>query len=460
MALFNENLSFSSIDFDRMHVEKPGLVDHLVRQVIQGLEKGTFKPLPVTVFKADQTAEAFRHMAQAKHIGKVVVKLRDETVEISSDNEDSLVYDRNGTYLITGGTSGFGLEVARWLGDRQAGKIILASRRGAATQECKQLLASLQETGVDAEAVKLDVTDYDAVVKLIGRIQEQGPRLRGIFNSAMVLDDAFIKDINDERFMKVLDPKVSGTLNLYRCTKDIKLDFFVSFSSISALVGNAGQANYIAANCFLDEFARAVRLTGFPALTINWGVLAESGVVARSDELNKILTQEGIHGLSNKEALEAMDRIISTNKPQIGVFKIDWAQWGKMNPQGSESSRFQALVNSAATTEELGIAAKALEIIDNIQELPETEQTEFIANMLRLGMSKILKLSPDKIKYDQNLNKLGIDSLMLLELSLAIRDEFGIEITAMDLFKQATIQQLTGELIRRLFVIREKHGIN
>jgi len=460
LALFNNNLSFSSIDFDRMHLERPEQVNRLVKLVIQGFEKGDFKPLPVTVFTANRTADAFRHMAQAKHIGKVAVKFADETVEITSIDRNSKYYHADGTYLIAGGTSGFGLAVAKWLASRNIGRLILASRRGAATQECTELLSSLQSQGINAEAIRLDITDETAVEGLINRIQKEGPRLRGIFNSAMVLDDAYIKDMDVERLNKVLLPKITGTLNLYKFTKDINLDYFISFSSISSLIGNPGQANYVAANSFLDEFARTVRLSGFPAITINWGVLAESGVVSRNAELNKILAQEGIKGLTNKVALEAMDRIIVRNSPQVGVFDIDWSQWAGKNPQVAKTNRFQALISNTAEMSELGIAAKALEVIDILEEKSETEQFEYIAGNLRLGMSKILKLSPDKIKYDQNLNKLGIDSLMLLELSQAIRDEYGIDISAMELFKQATIQQLANEIIRRLFVLRDKHSAN
>ena len=460
MGAFNHNLSFSSVDFDRMHLDRPEEVDRLVRLVIQGFDKDQFKPLPVEIFKADEVADAFRYMAQAKHIGKVVVKFDSEIVETPISNGDGSIYKADGTYLVTGGTSGFGLEVAKWLSDKSIGRLVLISRSGAASEECKQTLLALQGKGINVQAFPVDITERKAIDDLIKRIQAEGPELRGIFNSAMVLDDAYIKDMTGERFLKVLSPKVSGTLNLYNCTKDIELDFFVSFSSISSLVGNSGQANYVAANAFLDEFARTTRLKGFPAITINWGVLAESGVVSRNDELNKMLEQEGIKGLTNHEALEAMDRIIKIDKPQVGVFNIDWAQWGKMNPGGINSTRFQTLIHAASEVEELGIAAKTLEKLDELKDKSETEQIEYIATALRSGMSKILKLSPEKIGIDQNLNKLGIDSLMLLELSLAIRDEFGIDISAMELFKRSTIQQLTGELIRRLLILKEKHSIN
>ena len=457
MAAFNQNLSFSSVDFDRMHLDRPQEVDRLVRTVLQGFDAGYFKPLPVKIYAASEVADAFRYMAQAKHIGKVVVKFDSETVEASAGKNSNRIYNPDGTYLIAGGTSGFGLEVAKWLGKKSIRRLVLISRKGMASDECKVALASLQEKGIAVEVLAVDVTNHDSVATLTKRIQYEGPPLRGIFNSAMVLDDAYIKDMNAKRFYNVLSPKVTGTMHLYRCTKDINLDFFVSFSSISSLVGNSGQANYVAANCFLDEFARFARTNGFPAISINWGVLAESGVVARNTELYKILEQEGMKGLSNQEALEAMDRIIAVGNPQTGVFNIDWAQWGKMNPRGAKSSRFQSLINSATQADNSGVSAKAQEIIDNIKNKSKEEQSEYIANNLRSGMSKILKLAPDKIKLDQHMNKLGIDSLMLLELSLAIRDGVGIDISAMELFKQPTIQQLTDEIIRRLLALKDKH---
>ena len=460
MAAFNQNLSFSSIDFDRMHLDRPEEVDRLVNSVMRGFEAGYLKPLPVTVFKASDVADAFRFMAQSKHIGKVVVKFEGEMAETILTEDHNQTYKPDGTYLIVGGTSGFGLEVAKWLGSKAIGRLILVSRKGPASLECQQAIKILQEKGIAVSALAVDVTDYKSVATLINHIQQDGPPLRGIFNSAMVLDDAFIKDITTERFYKVLAPKVTGTLHLYSCTKDLELDFFVGFSSISSLIGNAGQANYVAANSFLDEFAHAARLKGFPAITINWGVLAESGVVSRNKDLNKILAQEGMHGLTNREALIAMDTILAGRNPQTGVFKTDWSQWGKMNPHAAKSTRFSLLVQSYTGTEGINITVKALETEDIIKNKTTSEQIDYIADNLRSGMSKILKMAPEKIKLDHNLSKLGIDSLMLVELSLAIREEFGIDISAMELFKQATLRQLTEEIIRRLFALKETEKIN
>jgi len=455
LRAFNQNLSFSSIDFDRMHLERPQEVDRLVKIAIKGFESGQYKPLPVTEFRASEIANAFRFMAQSKHIGKVVVKFDNQVVEAIINEDYNPVYKPDGTYLIIGGTSGFGLEVAKWVGSKNIGRVVIISRRGQASPECQQVIKFLHERGVTASAFAVDVTDNSSVTSLISQIRKDGPALRGIFNSAMVLDDAFIKDMNFERFNKVLAPKVTGTMNLYSCTKDLDLDFFVSFSSISSLIGNSGQANYVAANSFLDEFSHAARMKGFPAISINWGVLAEAGVVSRNKDLNKILLQEGIRGLTNLEALMALDSIIAEGKPQTGVFKTDWSQWGRMNPQAAKSSRFSLLIHTNTGIEEINIAAKALETLDKIQDKPAADQIESINGYLRQGMSKILKITPEKIKPDQNLNKLGIDSLMLVELSLAIREEFGVDISAMELFKYTTLRQLTEEIIRRLFALKE-----
>jgi acyl transferase domain-containing protein/NADPH:quinone reductase-like Zn-dependent oxidoreductase/NAD(P)-dependent dehydrogenase (short-subunit alcohol dehydrogenase family)/acyl carrier protein len=459
MAAFNRNLSFSSVDFDRMHLDRPDEVDRLVRLVVQGFDAGYFKPFPVKVFRAAEVADAFRYMAQARHIGKIVVKYDSETVNPRIEKNKN-IYKRDGAYLIAGGTSGFGLEVAKRLSEKSVGRIILISRKGAATPECTEALGSIRDKGVSIEAHAVDITNANSTAAFIARLKQATPPLRGIINSAMVLDDAYVKDLDVQRLRDVLAPKVAGTMNLYHCTKDLALDFFVSFSSISSWVGNPGQANYVAANGFLDEFAHAARLKSFPAITINWGALAESGVVARNNDLNKFLEQEGITGLTNEEALAAMDWILTENKPQVGVFKIDWKQWGKMHPQGVNSSRFQASIKAAGEIQPPGTAAQSLAVITILKEMPEAERLVYIAEVLRRGMAKILKLSMEKIKLDQNLNKLGIDSLMLLELSLAIRDEFGVDITAMELFKQTSIQQLANEIRMRLALIETNYNIN
>src|SRR5690606_27308578 len=139
---------------------------------------------------------------------------------------------------------------------------------------------------------------------------------------------------------------VGGALNLHKHTKDLNLDFFLSFSSISALIGNAGQANYVAANTFLDQFARFRKANGLNATTINLGVLGEVGVAARDANVTAVLESGGIYGFTTQQALAGLDVVIENNPTQVGMFDVDWARWSAINPKSAQSTRFKALAES------------------------------------------------------------------------------------------------------------------
>ncbi len=182
MAMFNKNITFSAIDMDRISVDKPLSLEPILDKIKDGFESGVFSPLPTTVFAANEVSDAFRYMAQAKHIGKIVVKYDNEIVDVISETRKDSVYKSNASYLITGGTSGFGLELANWLGDKGVGKLVLVSRSGATTVEAKQVVSSLKEKGISVETPQVDISNYQATKKLIDTLSISTLPLKGIFH--------------------------------------------------------------------------------------------------------------------------------------------------------------------------------------------------------------------------------------------------------------------------------------
>src|SRR5262249_54352241 len=145
------------------------------------------------------------------------------------------------------------------------------------------------------------------------------PPLRGVIHGAMVLDDGLLAGMTADRLRHVMASKVSGALNLDAATRDIPLDFFVMLSSVSSLVGNVGQGDYAPANAFLDGFAEYRRSRGLPAITINWGALAEVGVAARNTQVEQALNAAGLRSMHVDHALYALGRALHLNLPQVGV---------------------------------------------------------------------------------------------------------------------------------------------
>ncbi|MCP4405600.1 MAG: SDR family NAD(P)-dependent oxidoreductase [bacterium] len=285
MQTFNRNVSFAAVDVDRLLLERRDDARRILRASTQLMADGHFQPMPVTCFGAEKIADAFRYMAQSRHIGKVVLDMRERQVPVLESRRE-LAFRKDATYLITGGSGGLGREVVKWLASKGAGHIVAVSRNAAASQELQQLSVDLQGQA-SLHSFSADVGDDAQVHRLVEQIHGSMPPLRGIFHGAMVLDDGTLLNLNRERFAKVMRPKVRGALLLHKYTQELPLDYFVCFSSISSLIGNSGQGNYVAANAFLDAFAHYRRALGLPAVSINLGVLADVGVAARSTVLGE-----------------------------------------------------------------------------------------------------------------------------------------------------------------------------
>src|SRR6185295_15491573 len=149
------------------------------------------------------------------------------------------------------------------------------------------------------------------------------PPLRGVFHAAMVMDDGYLLQLNPERFERVMAPKAGGAWHLHRATLGQPLDYFVLFSSVSSWVGSVGQGNYAAANAFLDSLAHYRRARKLPALTINWGAIADVGYIARHPDVGRQLDRQGVLGLKPGEATALLDRLLRLDGAEAGAIRLD-----------------------------------------------------------------------------------------------------------------------------------------
>jgi acyl carrier protein len=216
------------------------------------------------------------------------------------------------------------------------------------------------------------------------------------------------------------------------------LDFLVFYSSISALIGNRGQASYVAANSILDNLARALRPRGIPAISINWGALAESGVVARDERLGAVLASVGVEGLTDREALDTLELAIKFSPLQVGAFKVDWRQWRDANPKMADDPRFRGWGDGSGEHANDASARLRIECADASRE----QRLSMVEGQLADALAETLKMGRDAILPDRKLNEMGVDSLMVLELSLGIRERTGVSFSAMDFLKGPTLRQL------------------
>ncbi|MDW7745298.1 MAG: type I polyketide synthase [Halomonas sp.] len=451
---FRNNLSYFGIDSDQLMKEQPELTGQLFGEMMALFEDGTFSPLPYTAFSTRQVVEAFRYMQQARQIGKVVVTYEQPlslSPPTSHRSRDTLALPAEASYLITGGLSGFGLKTAQWLASCGARHLILIGRRGAASDEAKAGVAELEAQGVTVKAAACDVTGREALAALLDACRETLPPLRGVVHAATLIDDGLIRNLDTERIRRVLAPKIDGARHLDALTRDDRLDFFVMYSSATTLFGNPGQANYVAANHWLEALAAARRRQGLPATCLRWGAIEDVGFLARHTRTRDALQERlGGSALQSDDALRVLEQLLVHGERggrSLGVLELDWSALARFLPTAA-SPRFSELAREA---EDDGRADDGGDnLADLFAALSPEELHGAVTDLLRAELAGILLLDEEKIDVHRSVYDMGFDSLMGVELMTAIESRLGVQVPVMVLSEASTLDKLAGVLIQKL----------
>lgn len=287
MAIFLKNTTFHGILLDGLFDSDNDDKREVMRLVSEGIKNGAVQPLPRTVYSENQVEQAFRFMASGKHIGKVLLKVKDEESRKDQVSRNKTVtaiprtyMNPDKTYVLVGGLGGFGLELANWLVTRGATKIVLTSRSGIKTGYQSLSVRRWRQAGVNVLVSTADATTEKGAKRLMAEANELGP-IGGIFNLAAVLRDAMMENQSEADFKTVCRPKVDGSkmLDLVSRSMAPELDYFVNFSSVSCGRGNASQANYGLANSAMERICEARQAAGLPGVAIQWGAIGDVGLL-------------------------------------------------------------------------------------------------------------------------------------------------------------------------------------
>ena len=440
--LLRNNISFFAIDLSEHLLKRPDLSRVILREALQFFEEGTLEPLPFKTFPISQAVDAFRYMAQAKHIGKVVVSMEEDEVPVVPSTKRPEI-SPDGTYLVTGGAGGLGLSTAEWLVEQGARHLLLTGRSGAASEAAGQAVAKLTAAGARVEVAKADVSDKRQVAGVIEEIRRSMPPLRGVFHAAGILDDGVLLQLDEERFARVMAPKVSGAWNLHRLTLEEDLDFFVLYSSAASVLGSPGQGNYVAANAFLDALAHHRRALGMPALAINWGAWTEVGLATRSDRVEH-LTRQGIMPFTPEQGVRLMGRMLELDLVQCMGISMDWGKiLGSYTPPLLLRLSEEVLAGDGPTKKDSSVRK------DILAAAPE-ERRDLVEGFLVEQIAQVLKCSPTRVDAHEPLNRLGIDSLMAVELKNRVEADLETNLPVTALLQGPSLSQLAAQLLEGL----------
>ncbi|MDH4410932.1 MAG: SDR family NAD(P)-dependent oxidoreductase, partial [Verrucomicrobiales bacterium] len=436
------NISFFVIDLAQHLQSKPAYIARMFSDLEAKFYDGSYVALPNHVFPVTEVVEAFRFMAAGKHIGKNVLDFDLPEIAIGQPTEAGHRFRGDGTYLITGGAGGFGLELAGWMSRNGAGHFALMSRSGP-NAESLEKIEELRATGVEVIDARGDVTSRADLDRIIAEIQGGSAPLIGVIHGAMVLDDEFIVELDEARFDKVLLPKMLGAWNLHEATLGIPLEHFLSFSSFSAVIGAVKQSNYNAGNVFLDQLSHHRRALGLPALTFNWGALEGAGFVARNEKTQQYLEMVGLGATNMDETLYLFGLGVPTDAVQLGTARCDWGALARFSPSVSGSNMFLDVVPRSNASGGDSMAARILEA-------PAEKRLGMVEDLIAAQVGAVLGTDASRLDKDTPLTNLGLDSLMAIELVNRIEEKLGMSMPMGSVLNGPNIRDLSIPVLEKL----------
>jgi NADPH:quinone reductase-like Zn-dependent oxidoreductase/NADP-dependent 3-hydroxy acid dehydrogenase YdfG len=450
----------------------PDLIAGMFAALSNLFAREVLRPLPVAAWDVRRAPEAFRHLSQARHVGKVVLTIPAVTSTVAV----------GGTVLVTGASGALGGLVARHLaGSGRAESLVLVSRRGPAAPGAARLVADLAESGVRVQVVAGDAADRAGLGAVIAAI---GTALRGVVHAAGVLDDAVLGSLTPDLVESVMRPKVVGAWHLHELTADLDLDLFVLFSSVAGIWGNPGQGNYASANTALDALAAARRRAGLVATSLAWGPWeleptgtgttgGMAGTLTEADR--RRLARQGFAPLTATEGITLLD--IATGRAEVGgaspgagrallvPARLDRAalRGGRDVPATLPpvAAGLVAKLSSAPVRRTAGSGVGGhRDVAARLAALEPDQREKAIRDVVVAQAALVLGLpGAETVEVSRSFRELGFDSLTAVELRNRLGTATGLRLGAAVVFDHPTPDALSAHIGRQLGGTAADNGV-
>ncbi|MET1254637.1 SDR family NAD(P)-dependent oxidoreductase [Aliikangiella maris] len=439
---YHDNIDYFNFDLSELpEQELNQLNKDILNQVAQQIEAGNYQPLPVNEFALDEVQEAFAILSRGANTGKLVINLTQQAPEATD-----ITINANAYYIITGGFGALGQSLASKLIERGAQHIVLCGRNLPQESQLSQLRQNWPQH-VTLYPVKTDISDADSVNNLFNLLANDTRPIGGVFHTAGVLADAPIKGQTLTSIETVFAPKITGTDLLLAALNKYQSDaFFVGFSSIAAMLGSMSQANYAAANAYIDYRLAVENATGQRrCLSINWGPWAEIGMAAELTEAQiKGIEEKGIFMLKPKDGLRLLMRSLSSQFAQLAICEFDW------DLQTASSNEVNSYFSDLSFGG--GSQKKTTINLDELTTANSAERHDKILEFVRASIAGVLHFEDiEDVSRDAKIADLGLDSLVAVELKNTLEANLRVPLMTSLIFDYPTIPLLVEHLLNELW---------
>ena len=446
VAKIRPDVGYHPYDLGALAQSDHALLAPMYEAILAALADGSLRPLPVTVFPIARVADALRYMAQARHIGKVVVQVATDSAPGGSAG---VAISAAATYWITGGLGALGLETADWLTRAGARHLVLSGRRPP-TDAAARRIGELEQCGASIRVFQADAADRNRAQTILHEIARTMPPLRGVVHAAGTLHDAAFVNQRWSDIQDVLRGKVHGAWLLHELTQDLPLDFFILYSAAGVVLGAPGQGLYPAANAELDSLARFRHRLGLKALSVAWGKWSGTGMAAElADRGHDVWKARGLRSINAADGFVQLERLLADHTPYGAVIPIDWGHFLRQLPSGADRDFFKTLAPAATRLLDTMQSADAVAMPERLRALPPgLRRQALIAHLTERVRLLLGHDNAAPVDTRVPLKEIGLDSLMAVELRNVLVRSGDVPLPTTILFDYPTLDALSSCLGR------------